>query len=83
MARAFRARFHPTVPVPRRCSARAAVSALRCLTGPLARSRARLSSTSRIASHSNFTTASSDGKCPRFLMIFLSWKFRLSIAFVV
>ena len=36
------------------------------------RSRARLSSTSRIASHNSLTTASSLGKWPRFLMIFRS-----------
>ena len=39
----------------------------------LARSRARLSSISRMASHSSLTTASSFGKCPLFLMIFRSW----------
>ena len=35
--------------------------------------RARLSSMSRMASQSSLTTASSVGKCPRFLMIFRSW----------
>lgn len=47
-----------------------------------ARSRARLSSISQIASQSSFTTAWSFGKCPRFLVTFRSWKFNDSIAFV-
>ena len=38
-----------------------------------ARARARLSSMSRMASHSSLITASSLGKRPRFLMTFLSW----------
>ena len=54
----------------------------RGLPRSLARSRARLSSMSRIASQSSLMTASSDGKWPRFLMIFRSWKFSDSMLFV-
>lgn len=49
----------------------------------LARSRARLSSMLRMASHSSLIAAASLGKCPRFLMILRSWKFSDSMLLVV
>ena len=80
MTRAPRASVQPWVVVP---SMSALFRDFSCLPAALMRSRARLSSMVRMASQSSFTADVSLGKCPRFLMIFRSWKFNDSMALVV